>query len=71
MNVMIDRLEMAVCAKFCSAAPLDSELDTVSRTISRCPIRFEANSDVPPPSLAEHHGINVLLLFSTIVRALP
>ena len=51
MKVMIDRLEMAVCAKFCSAAPLDSELDTVSRTISRCPIRFEANSDVPPPSL--------------------
>lgn len=40
----------------------------VCRT-SRCPMSLDANSDVPPRSLAEHRRMNVLPQFSTRVSA--
>jgi len=38
---------------------------------SRVPIRREANSEVPPSSLAEQRRIKVVLQFSTMVCASP
>jgi hypothetical protein len=38
---------------------------------SRWPMSFEANSEVPPCSLAEQRKITVVPQFSTIVSAVP
>ena len=46
-------------------------LDCVVCVTSRCPMSFDANSEVPPRSLAEHLKISVLPQFSTIVSATP
>jgi hypothetical protein len=45
--------------------------DTVVCITSRCPMSFEANSDVPPCSLAEQRRMSVLPQFSTMVSATP
>jgi hypothetical protein len=44
--------------------------DVVCRT-SRWPMSFEANSEVPPCSLAEQRRMRVLPQFSTMVSAAP
>ena len=46
-------------------------LENVVWRTSRCPMSFEANSAVPPCSLAEHRRIKVLPQFSTMVSAVP
>jgi hypothetical protein len=42
-------------------------LERVVCTTSRWPMSFDANSEVPPRSLAEHRRMSVLLQFSTYV----
>ncbi|HEY4210268.1 MAG TPA: hypothetical protein VGM84_02200 [Steroidobacteraceae bacterium] len=46
-------------------------LERVVCTTSRSPIGFDANSDAPSRSLAEHRTMSVLAHFSTIVSAAP
>ena len=47
------------------------ERDRVVRMTSRCPMRRDANCEVPPCSLPEQRRISVLPQFSTIVCASP
>ena len=45
------------------------EVDLVLCMTSRCPMSFDAKSEVPPRSLAEQRRMRVLPVFSTIVSA--
>jgi hypothetical protein len=47
------------------------DLESVVWRTSRCPMSLDANSEVPPRSLAEHREMRVLPQFSTMVSAVP